>query len=352
MNVVYDAGLWLSGPDLWLDPQGVKPFAFVSHAHTDHLRGHEVILASPLTAALARARLRKRASTRYEILEFGREARLSDLRQGGPGGDLRLKLLPAGHVLGSAMVRVEGESGSVLYTGDFKLREGMTTEQCRPEQADILVMETTYGLPRYVMPPTEEVRRQIVGFCHEAFDAGETPVFFAYALGKAQELMAILGLAGLPIAVHRSVASMAAVYEGGGCPLPAHRAAVDPLPAGHVLICPPGAHGLDRMAGIRTAMVSGWALNPSARYQYGCDAAFALSDHADYPDLLRTVALVRPRKVYTVHGFAVEFAADLRARGIEAWALGRENQMELQAIVTRDLSDFVRQIPLAKPPSI
>jgi len=83
----------------------------------------------------------------------------------------------------------------------------------------------------------------------------------------------------------------------------------------------------------RTAVVSGWAMDRWATYRYGCDAAFALSDHADYPDLLRMVELVGPKKVLTVHGFAVEFATDLRARGIEAWALGRENQLEMQGIV-------------------
>lgn len=220
-----------------------------------------------------------------------------------------------------------------MYTGDFKLRAGLTAERCQPAHADVLIMETTYGLPRYAMPPTEHVRDEIVAFCQQAFELGEVPVFFAYALGKAQELMAILGSARLPLMLHKSVASMAEVYAESGWALPAYRDCVYHEAAGHVLICPPGADGLERIRRKRTAMVSGWAMNRWATYQYGCDAAFALSDHADYPDLLRMVELVRPRKVLTVHGFAVEFAADLRARGIEAWALGRENQMELQAIV-------------------
>jgi len=333
MEVVYSRGLWISVGDLWLDPLSIQPFAFVSHAHTDHLRGHQVVLASPPTAALSRQRLGERGRTRYEVLEFGREVWLGDLRPDQPRGDLRLKLLPAGHVLGSAMLRAEGERGSVLYTGDFKLREGMTAERCQPERADTLVMETTYGLPRYAMPPAEEVQKQIVVFCREALAAGDTPVFLAYALGKAQELMAILGAAGLPLAVHRSVASIAAVYERSGKALPTYCHHVGRCPDGHVLICPPGAAGLEGILRKRTAVVSGWAMDRWATYRYGCDAAFALSDHADYPDLLRMVELVGPKKVLTVHGFAVEFATDLRARGIEAWALGRENQLEMQGIV-------------------
>ena len=101
---------------------------------------------------------------------------------------------------------------------------------------------------------------------------------------------------------------------------------------GRVLLLPPGrvARGLLAKVGpARTAVLTGWALDPGARFRYGCDAAFAWSDHADYPDLLRYVELVQPKRVLTLHGFAAAFAADLRARGIEAWALSQENQLEL-----------------------
>src|SRR5204863_6885568 len=102
--------------------------------------------------------------------------------------------------------------------------------------------------------------------------------------------------------------------------------------AGKVLICPPSANRsrmLERFPRNRIAMISGWAVEPSAIYRYQVDAAFPLSDHADYDDLLRYVDLVQPKRVLTLHGFAGHFARDLRARGIEAWALTEENQMEL-----------------------
>src|SRR5262249_12059151 len=100
---------------------------------------------------------------------------------------------------------------------------------------------------------------------------------------------------------------------------------------GKVLICPPNAnhsHMLERIARKRVAMISGWAVDPNAVYRYQVDAAFPLSDHADYNDLLRYVELVQPRRVFTLHGFAASFSRDLRQRGIEAWALSEENQME------------------------
>ena len=336
MEVAYDAGVRIPESELWLDPRGVKPFAFVSHAHSDHLRAHGVVFASEATVALARARLGERARTRYEALAFGHEVRLGDVRSGGPCGDHVAKLLPAGHVLGSAMLRVEGDGGSLLYTGDFKLRQGRMAEKCQPERVDVLVMETTFGLARYVMPPTAEVEEQIVAFCRDALKRAEVPVLFAYALGKAQELMAFLGEAGMPLMLHESVASMAKAYEGCGWRLPPYRCPRDGHVEGHVLICPPGTDDSRLADGIvrkRTAAVTGWAMDPGAKYRYGCDAVFPLTDHADYPDLLRMVELVGPKKVLTLHGFAAEFARDLRALGIEAWALGQENQLEMRAIV-------------------
>jgi DNA ligase-1 len=98
--------------------------------------------------------------------------------------------------------------------------------------------------------------------------------------------------------------------------------------AGKVLICPPSANRtlmLTRIKNRRTAVLTGWALDPGATFRYQCDAAFPLSDHADYPDLVRYVELVQPRRVLTLHGFAAAFAADLRERGFEAWALSEEN---------------------------
>src|SRR5439155_25548039 len=101
---------------------------------------------------------------------------------------------------------------------------------------------------------------------------------------------------------------------------------------GKVLICPPSANRsrmLERIPRKRVAMISGWAVEPNAIYRYQVDAAFPLSDHADYDDLIRYVELVQPQRVLTLHGFAAEFARDLRDRGIEAWALSAQNQLEL-----------------------
>ncbi len=318
--VNFQRGVELPAHALWLDPHGARPLAFVSHAHSDHIGRHAEVIATPATIGLMRARLGgKRIEHR---IEFGETVE----RNG-----LRVTLLPAGHILGSAQCFAESESGSLLYTGDFKLRPGLSCEATEWRQADTLIMETTFGLPRYVMPPAAEVLAQMIAFCRETLDAGATPVLLGYSLGKAQEIIFALLQAGLTPMLHESVFQMTEICRALHADFPSgyarfHRAAV----AGKVLVFPPGAQRSEMLSTIpkRTAVLTGWAIDSSARYRYGCDAAFPLTDHADYPDLLRYVELVQPRRVLTLHGFAAEFARDLRARSIEAWALNAENQLE------------------------
>jgi DNA ligase 1 len=198
-------------------------------------------------------------------------------------------------------------------------------------------METTFGRPQYVFPPTEAVLRSIAQFCHDALADGETPVLYGYSLGKSQELLRSLSDSGLPVMLHPQTWRLTKVYEELGIAFPAHREFDAAEVKGHVVICPPqvpGSSFLKRIKGHRTAVITGWAMDPSAVYRYQCDAAFPLSDHADYPDLLRFVDLVRPLKVLTLHGFAAEFAQVLRERGIEAWAIDQSNQLDLAMAVS------------------
>ncbi len=321
IDVHYERGVFLPAQNVWLDPWDAKPFAFVSHAHSDHVAPHQEILVSERTARLVRARL---AGDRKEIiLPFGQPMKVRGLD---------ITLFPAGHIFGSAQFFLRAENGSLLYTGDFKLRPGKSAEPAEWTTADTLVMETTYGLPRYRLPPTDEVVAQIVAFCREAIESGEVPVLLGYSLGKAQEILCALDGACLTPMLHGSVYQMTRIYEQFGqafCDYVRYKA--DNV-TGKVLICPPSANGsrmLERIPRKRVAMISGWAMDPNAIYRYQVDAAFPLSDHADYSDLLRYVELVQPQRVLTLHGFAAQFARDLRDRGIEAWALTEENQLEL-----------------------
>ena len=153
----------------------------------------------------------------------------------------------------------------------------------------------------------------------------------AYSLGKAQEVQAILSQAGIPALSHPTVAKMTAACRAAGCQLPKPLILDGNIPAGHALICPPNvmrSEEFKTMTGLRTAILSGWTLDKNAIYRFGVDAAFPLSDHADFPGLLETVRRVNPRRIITVHGYTKEFAAELRRQNYEAWAVDGGDQME------------------------
>lgn len=331
IDVRYHRGLELPELGLWLDPADARPFAFVSHAHADHIARHAEVIASAGTARLMQARLG--GERHIHTLNFGQRKDF---------GNFSITLLPAGHIFGSAQSLVESEAGSLLYTGDFKLRPGLSAERTEWRQADTLIMETTYGLPRYRMPPTEEVMASMVSFCQDTLNDGAVPVLLGYSLGKAQEILCALLQAGLTPMLHGSVYQMTEIYRDLRPDFPTgyvrYKAGET---AGKVLVCPPSASRslmVTRIKNRRVAVLTGWALDPGAIFRYQCDAAFPLTDHADYPDLLRYVELVQPKRVLTLHGFAAAFARDLRERGVEAWALSEENQLELNLASARPVT--------------
>jgi Cft2 family RNA processing exonuclease len=322
-EVVFRKGIQLPQIGWWLDAQSRVSRAFVSHAHADHIARHAEILCTPSTARFFHARLPGKRIVNE--VPFNRPI---DLEFG-----ITATLYPAGHILGSSQILLESpDYGSLLYTGDFKLRPGLAAEPCATPRADTLIMETTFALPRYVMPPESEVIAQIIAFCRQALAEGATPALLCYSLGKSQEVLRALAPAGLPIMLQAETLRLTQIYEKLGVTFPPFREFNAREVAGHIVICPPHSQGLlSRVLAVRTAVITGWALDPSAIYRYRAAAAFPLSDHADYPSLLRFVELVQPKRVLTLHGFAREFAATLRQRGIDALALGHTNQLDLFA---------------------
>jgi len=337
---------------LWLDAhdsRGADEWAVVTHAHSDHIARHKRVILTDPTARLLRQRLGGQREER--VLRFGERANFS-----GPRGDFALTLLPAGHILGSAMALVEWVGGSLLYTGDFRLRRSDACEPCDFSAArgcDWLVMETTFGRPEYVFPLTTQVAGDLLRFCREALAAGETPVLLGWTLGKAQELLCHLADSGLRVAVHEAVVPLARIYEQCGVRLGNYEALLpddarwgeapdepgaaptarrEPRPTGRVLICPPNFAQSPQRAALgpcRLAVATGWAMDSSCKYRSGVDAAFPLSDHADFNELIEFVQQVRPRRVFTTHGFAADFAATLRDLGFDAEALVAAEQLTL-----------------------
>lgn len=307
---------------LRLDPHRPCPFAFVSHGHADHFARHEKIITSVANAHI----LRKRYSVSNErllILDWEDQITIDDHR---------IQLFPAGHITGSAMIRIEHEGESLLYTGDFKTRDSLTAESPVFPKADILAMETTFGLPHYTFPPNENIHVDILTFAKEGLKLGETPIFYAYSLGKAQEVYAILTSARLPVVLNKSVYDMTQAIRETGVELDEPTLLEKSIPPGTIVIAPPQFAKtalVKNLKAKRTAMLSGWALTQGAQYRYRVDTLFPLSDHADFPGLLEAVEKVSPKIVYTLHGSTREFASELRARGYDAWSIYGNDQLEL-----------------------
>jgi Cft2 family RNA processing exonuclease len=322
--------LKLSGNNLYLDSRVPRARCFVSHAHSDHLGVHEQTVCTPATAAFAAHRV----GVAGEVVSLAYDVDWSF------DADTSLRLVPAGHVVGSAMLHVTRPEGTLLYTGDFKLRESLTVEAARPERADVLVMESTYGQPHFRFPPWRQVADELLERVEAAFRAGRQPIVLGYSLGKAQEITRILTAGGFNVTLHGAAHAMSEIHTRLGVDLGPYRRyafgdfhgprALDPRQRG-VLVAPPHCARTGfctRFDNPCRIAITGWALQKNAIYRYGVEHALPLSDHADFDELMELIERVQPKKIYSHHGYR-EFADLLRARGFDAELARPEAQLSL-----------------------
>ena len=303
-------GVKLEHTPFWLDAHRKTPFSFVSHGHSDHLKNHDSILATPPTVLFHAMRAKQKKAI---PLEFGQEWELDKAV---------IRLYPAGHILGSAMIRVEYNGSSLLYTGDFKIRENETCEPIEIPRADILIMESTFGRPEYVNPHSRETLvGEIKDFIDTCLANSITPVVMGYSLGKAQEAMKIIGDMGYNVKVHFSAWRFSKVYYDYGVRFrncaPWYEKQVAP---GEVLIIPPHLMMSRRIKNMpsryRSVFLSGWA-NSENGMKFNSHHSIALSDHADFQELLDFIKTVNPSQVYTTHGDK-DFPQYIREIGYDA----------------------------------
>ncbi|HYB45596.1 MAG TPA: hypothetical protein VEC92_03655 [Nitrososphaerales archaeon] len=307
----------LGGRRFLLDPSSPRKadYVFVSHAHVDHMHNPsagEKVICSGVTRELALAR-------GYD---------LGNTVEGAAG----VELLDSGHILGSRAILIEDE---VYYTGDASGRERAFLGKCKTRHAKTLIMESTYGSPEYEFPPTAQLVSEVNDLIGDLYHRGKPVVLMGYPLGKAQLLSYFFSSWG-PLYVHERVAAMNEVHTRHGVALKegirfSPERDADKLPPGPwTMIAPMTSNRNGPMSQIRkrcgavTIAFSGWALNGSYSRSLGADAAFPLSDHCDYPELLKLAAQVSPEVVYTTHGFADELAEQLRLRGFTARTLGSD----------------------------
>ena len=249
----------------------------------------------------------------------------------------RVDLVNAGHVAGSRAAVVTDPDGTrYCYTGDVSTRDRLYLQGFEPPDADVLVVEATYGRPDYVLPPQADVEREIRDWLAETM-AGPV-LLFGYSLGRAQKLQVLAEAAGRDrVFVTDAVAEVnAAMDPHVDATFGAARYGPDvDLGPGDALVLPRGRGTRDLVERLRagcdavTAGFSGWAVDESYRYRGGYDATFPLTDHCDFRELCELVEAVDPDRVYTTHGFTDELATELTARGFDAVAL-RKGQATLE----------------------
>jgi Cft2 family RNA processing exonuclease len=313
-------GLYVPAADLYLDARWAPGTVFVSHAHSDHCSKADRIVCTPETAVLHAARRGQRDAL---VLPLGEVVRC---------GDAEIVLHSAAHCLGAAMLEVRSANGVLVYTGDYKLRPNPFAPPSHIPRCDELVMECTFGEPRYVFPPDDQLVSGLTAFVEAALADAATPVVLAYALGKGQEALYHLTSHGFDVMLHGAIANMCRLHVELGHPFPGpgtwtryRRGDV----GRRVLLTTPSTRKTAMVQGLprrRIVHLTGWALHPGAHNIYkGCDLVLPLSDHADYDELVRTARESGARKVYTVHG-PESFSGRLQALGIEAEHLGSHPQ--------------------------
>ncbi len=309
------AGLYCPAGDFHIDPSQPVPRAVITHGHSDHARiGMGCYYAVPECLPILRWRLGEqdyRAQAYRELFELG---------------TTRVSLHPAGHVLGSAQVRIEHDGRVWVVSGDYKRQPDPTCVPFEPLRCDTFVTETTFALPVYRWPDTAEVARDICAWRDECAAEGDAAVLFCYALGKAQRVLAELAAhTDQPVLLHGAIAAGVEVYRAAGIPLLATETIAEQARgvdyAGRLVLAPPAAAGsawMRRFRRVQTGFASGWMQLRGNRRRRNYDRGFVVSDHADWPALLATIEQTGATRIIATHGNSEALVRLLCERGVHA----------------------------------
>ncbi len=313
---ITDRGLFCAAGDFYIDPWEPVDWALITHAHGDHARwGSRRYLAAREGELVLRTRLGPQAD--IETVTFGEANTINGVR---------VSFHPAGHILGSAQIRVEHGGQVWVVSGDYKSEPDPTCTAFEPLRCHVFITESTFGLPIYRWAPQEETFGEMRAWWARNREHGRASVMFAYALGKAQRVLAGLRDADIgPIYTHGAVEQLNVDYRVAGIALPATRHAAS-MPrgtdfAGSLILAPPSAAGstwLRRFGASSTAFASGWMTLRGARRRRALDRGFVLSDHVDWPALLDAIAATGAERVQVTHGFREPVVRWLQEHGLQA----------------------------------
>ncbi len=300
-------GIYCPDGDFHIDPKGAVERALVTHGHSDHAaRGHKSYLCTQGALPVIRHRLGRIAA---EGLDYGVRRRI---------GGVMVSFHPAGHVPGSAQIRVERGGEVWVVSGDYKVEADGLCEAFEPVACDTFISECTFGLPIFRWRPEAEVLAGIAQWWARNAAEGRLSVLTAYSFGKAQRLMA--GLAGLgPIFTHAAVEDVTEVLRAQGYALPATTRIEGAVPREALVIAPPNVMSGSWALGLGQASVgfaSGWMALGARRK--GVGAGFVLSDHADWPGLNAAIKATGASRVFVTHGYVDPFRRWLADLGYDA----------------------------------
>ncbi|MBX2814566.1 MAG: ligase-associated DNA damage response exonuclease [Saprospiraceae bacterium] len=307
-------GFYVPAADVYIDPWRKVERAIITHGHADHSRwGHGSYVCSALSEPIIRHRLGKIKLNSYD---YGDTFSVRGVK---------FSLIPAGHIVGSAQVRIEHKGEVWVISGDYKVEDDGISGAFEPVPCHTFISECTFGLPVYNWLPQKQVLSEINAWWRENQENGVTSVLTAYSLGKAQRLLAGLDTDIGPIFTHGAIEEMTQVIRRSGLSLPATRQLTDDvrkadLPLALVLT-PPGATGtawMRRFKKVSIASASGWMQLRGTRRRGSLDRGFVLSDHADWDGLNLAIQATGAENVYVTHGYTHVFARWLKSKGINA----------------------------------
>lgn len=305
-------GIYCKAGDFYIDPWRPVKLAVTTHGHADHVKwGNAAYLCHELTKPVLDQRLG--TDLKVETLPYGKEISINGVK---------LSLFPAGHVIGSAQIRLEHKGEVCVVSGDYKTEYDGISTAFEPVKCHTFVSESTFGLPIYKWQAQHIIFDQIREWISGNHDRGKTSVLVAYSLGKAQRL--IRGLAGYDeIYVHNSIANLNERFREAGVALPetiriSAETRKEDLQNGIVIVPPALAEGrwIKNLHHAATGVCSGWMQVRAGRRWRNADAGFALSDHADWPGLLSAIKATGAEKVYVTHGYTATFSKYLNEIGI------------------------------------
>ncbi|URL59928.1 ligase-associated DNA damage response exonuclease [Luteibacter flocculans] len=312
-------GLYCPAGDFFIDPMQPVARAVVTHAHGDHARSGSGLYH---VAAAGEGLMRERLGAASVVHAHA-------WREAFALGDTRVSFHPSGHILGAAQIRIEGCGKVAVVSGDYKRDPDPTCTPFEPVPCDVFVTESTFGLPIYRWPSMRQVVDEILGWVDECAARGVAAVLFCYALGKAQRLLAELATRSeRTVHLHGAMLRLVALYREAGVPMlptvPVSESARGKDFAGELVMAPPSAAGspwMRRFGKASTGFASGWMQVRGARRRRGYDRGFVVSDHADWPGLLRSVADCGAKRIYVTHGDGEALIRHLRENGHEAFPL-------------------------------